>query len=485
MARTWDERLVQALLDENPWWGGQGVPKNWTQPYPRRDFFPLQKRLGYPEILAVYGPRQVGKTTLLFQLIESLIGENRVSPKQILYHSFDHPGLGETDEETISAILESFARIALKKSYPKLKETAYVFLDEVARVRSWSRTLKGWYDLKYPIKFVISDSSHSLLFEGASKDLVGRVFPQTVLPMKYLDVAAFRAGDRDLSKAGLDWRRYVVAAIEGGRPANVEKAFRRVALELAPRRRELLIELDRYLLVDGYPGIAGMEDLREASLRLRNYVDMTFYKDLIRVFQIRNPQALEDLAALIAAETSQRMNYQGLAGMLKIKHETLKEYMEYLESIFLIARSEFFSKSRAKRLRRDKKMYLRNSGLRNAIAGELSHELLADTSQLGRLVETVVADHAIRLAFHAGKSPSISYWQDDQNREVDIVLETPKRAVGIEVKYRKTARGDDTDGLRAFLQAFPGSLGLVVTRDRLAYDRGIVFVPLHLFLAIC
>jgi predicted AAA+ superfamily ATPase len=485
MPRASGDRLLQALLDENPWWAGKGVPENWTKPYPRRDFFPLQRRLADPEILAVYGPRQVGKTTLLFQLIESLLRDQGVDPRRILYHSLDHPGLGEVDEDAISAVLETFARVTLKKPLPKNKETLYVFLDEVARVQSWSRTLKGWYDLKYRIKFVISDSSHSLLHEGASRDLVGRLFPQTVLPMKYLDVVGFRSNDREISKSGLDWRRSVVEAIQTGQPATLAKAFKRIAVELAPRRRELLIELDRYLLVDGYPGIAFIDDYREAAARLRAYVDMTFYKDLIRVFRIRNPKGLEDLAALIAAETSQRLNYQGLAANLKIKHETLKDYLEHLESIFLIARSEFYSKSRAKRLRRDKKVYLRNAGLRNAIASELSSELLADPSRLGPLVETVVADHAIRLAFHAGKGPSIAYWQDDRGHEVDIVVETPKRALGIEVKYRHSARGDDVTGLRSFLVEFPRSMGLVVTRDRLELKAGVVFVPLYLFLAIC
>ncbi len=485
MAQEWGERLHQALLDENPWWSSKGVPANLTKPYPRRDFYPLQRRLDDPEILAIYGPRQVGKTTLLFQLIDSLIGEKGVEPRRVLYHSFDHPGLGGIDTDTISAILETFARVSLRKPFLKSRGRSYVFFDEVARIPDWSRSLKGWYDLKYGIKFVVSDSSHSLLQRGASKDLVGRIYPQTVLPMKFLDVAGFRAQDRDLSQAGLDWRRRVVDALGAGRPEALHQAFRQVAAELAPRRRELLVELDRYLLIDGYPGVATVEDLREAAARLRNYVDMTFYKDLIRVFEIRNPRALEDLAGIIAAESSQRMNYQNLARMLNLKHETLKEYLEYLESIFMVVRSEFYSKSRSKRLRREKKMYLRNCGLRNAVAGELSEELLADSTRLGPVVETVVADHALRLAFHLGKATSIWYWRDDGGHEVDVVLESPKRAIGIEVKYRRTSRGDDIRGARAFLEAFPGSVVMVVTRDKLAVESGIVFVPLYLFLAIC
>src|SRR6476646_6358810 len=88
VAQAWDERLHQALLDENPWWSRKGVPSNLTKRYPRRDFYPLQRRPRDPEILAIYGPRQVGKTTLLFQLIESLIGQGGIEPRRVLYHSF-------------------------------------------------------------------------------------------------------------------------------------------------------------------------------------------------------------------------------------------------------------------------------------------------------------------------------------------------------------------------------------------------------------
>jgi len=487
VAEVTRERLLEALYDQNPWWRGGQVPLAMAKPFRRMDFFFLRNRLSDPQILGIYGPRQVGKTTLMYQLIHDLITAGKVDPRRVLFYSSDYPGTSGSDAELLNGILESYSTSILKEPMGGFRDRVFVFLDEVGKSEGWSRILKGWYDLRHPIKFVVSDSSQAHLLRDAARDLVGRIHLQLMLPLKFADFLAFRLGKEELSETALEWRDRVVDGLRAGSPSKVLSAFQRVAEEMAPLRRQVQIHVEAYLLTDGFPELVTSDDLAQVGTRLRQYVDLTLYRDLVRLFEIRNPKALEDLVGLVASESGQRANYQTLSRTLRLKYETLRTYLDYLESVFLVASSEFYTRSRAKRIRRPKKLYLRNCGLRNAITGELHEGLLANPERLGLAVETLVFDHALRFAYLATKAnpPKAYYWQDEEDREVDIVLDLGPRPLPIEVKYRGEVRGEDTEALAGFLRERPGSVGLVITRVTLERRGDIVLVPLWLFLLAC
>jgi predicted AAA+ superfamily ATPase len=487
MAEPSREQLLEALHMQNPWWAGKSVPAELTKPFRRRDFFFLRKRLADPQILAIYGPRQVGKTTVMYQLVAELMEAEKVEPRRVLFYSLDYPGTAGLSGEFLNQVLEAFSTSILKEPLERDRAPVYVFLDEVAKAEGWSRVLKGWQDLRLPLKFVVSDSSQSRLLGDAARDLVGRVDLQLMLPLKFSDFLAYRLKREDLGKSALDWREEFSGAVREGSPSKVLHAFERIAEHMAPMRRKAQIELERYFLLDGYPELLDCGDLPFAASRLRQYVDLTLYKDLVRLFEIRNPKALEDLVTLIAAESSKRMDYQTLSGTLRLKYETLKTYLDYLESVFLVTSSGFYTGSRAKRIRRPRKMYFRNCGLRNAILGELHESTLSQPERLGITAETVVFEHTLRLAFHlrGGAKPELGYWQDSSDREVDIVFDVGPRPLAIEVKFRASIRDSDIEAIRSFIEEHPKGMGLVVTRSTLERRGDIVLVPLWIFLLMC
>ncbi len=487
MAEPSREQLLEALHLQNPWWAGKSVPPELAKPFRRRDFFFLRKRLADPHVLAIYGPRQVGKTTLMYQLAEELVEVKKVEPRRVMFFSLDYPGTIGQGGDLLNQLLEALSTSILKEPLERDRPPVYVLLDEVAKAEGWSRVLKGWQDLRLPLKFVVSDSSQSHLLGDAARDLVGRVNLQLVLPLKFSDFLAYRLKRDDLGRSALDWREEFTGAFREGSPSRMLRAFERVAEHMAPMRRETQIELERYFLLDGYPELLDCNDLPFAASRLRQYVDLTLYKDLVRLFEIRNPKALEDLVTLIAAESSKRMDYQTMSGTLRLKYETLKTYLDYLESVFLVTSSGFYTGSRAKRIRRPRKMYFRNCGLRNAILGELHESTLSQPERLGITAETAVFEHSLRLAFHlgGGAKPELGYWQDSSDREVDIVLGVGPRPLAIEVKYRASVRDTDIDAIRGFIEEYPKAMGLVVTRSTLERRGDVVLVPLWIFLLMC
>ena len=212
---------------------------------------------------------------------------------------------------------------------------------------------------------------------------------------------------------------------------------------------------------------------------------MVFARDLLGVFDIRNPRALNDLIGLLADQTANRFEYVGLAKIVGLSVDALRDYLDYLEASFLIIRSEFWTKSRASRIRKQKKLYFHNVGLANGLRGTAGPQLFQEPEYSGRLVETLVADHCMRIqwALNLGESPRLFYWRNYRGQEVDIVLRISKRPVPVEVKYQTTITQADRRALLDFLTAHPTTpFGILVTKDTLGFRDKIVSIPLYLFL---
>lgn len=152
------------------------------------------------------------------------------------------------------------------------------------------------------------------------------------------------------------------------------------------RRNASSIEilLQDYLLKGGYPEVLASEDLYAAAENLRTYLNLTIYKDIVKTFKIRDPTAFEELIAILAKVCCHRINYSELARTLGLKRQTLKTYIYYLKTAFLISESTYYSESRAKRIRKERKLYINDAGIRNVAAGELNEFLLTNCNRTGK-----------------------------------------------------------------------------------------------------
>ena len=477
------DQVLRLLTDSNPWWETKEVPQELTQPYRRRDFFVLRDELRSRPVTALGGPRQVGKTTLLYQLIEHLL-ESGVDPTRILFVSFDLPGLSGVAPDPLNDCMSVYAERVLGTPLRKLKEGAYVFLDEVTKVATWHRDLKGWFDFRYPLKFCVSSSSLPELRSGAASSLAGRIDSHLLLTWKFVDVLMKRTKEDRWNDTGLRLRDTIRSAVEAADARLILDRFGAKDLTSTAARSELRSTADRYMLTDGFPELLDSGNLPWCSRRLTEYLQLTLANDLYRFYQVRATRVFEDLLGLVARESGQLLSYRNLAETLGTQERTVIEYLDYLERTYLVSQAQFFSESRAKRIRRQRKIYLTNPGLRNSILGTVNRRTLSDPGLLGPLVEGLVHDHAKRLVYclAPGRDPEAFYWRDRQNREVDIVVRISGKPLPIEVKYR-TDPTRDLDGLKSFLEQVPNTpFGIVVTRDTLELRDNVVFVPLSRFL---
>ncbi len=482
---TYDTELLRILYVHNPWWVNKPIPSIKLKEFKRRDYYKLLDQLEHEKIVAITGPRQVGKTTLMFQLIEKLLTETK--PQNIFYLSLDDPYLKITPEKT-KEIFELYSTVIIKKPIDDLKERVYFFLDEIQAVENWEEILKRWYDLGYKIKFVISGSSSLSILQGSSEALVGRLNPQIVLPMKFIEYLRFREGEKMvdlLNTANSVMRMALRHAITKNKPEHFYNEIVKVSKDLIPYKDKILVHLNQYFIKGGYPEIAATQDLSACAQYLRNYLQLTMYKDILRTNKVRDPVALENLFAILAKESSQIINRVQLAQTLDLRRETLNTYLHLLKTTFLISESEFYSQSRVKRSRREKKIYVNDVGIRNVSCALLDDQTLTNTEELGKIIETMVADHTKRLQFNLDPSrySSLMYWRE--KNEVDIVIDLFGKPLPIEVKYREQIRSSDIEGVKNFQHRVESPLSIVVTKNHIILQGPIVFMPVWQYLIMC
>src|SRR3989339_1392314 len=135
-----DNKIIERLSFQNPWWQTGQIAPSLTPSYHRPIFTKILDYLTLDRIIILKGPRRTGKSTLLFQVMQNLMLNKQVSPARFCYVSFDDPQL-RIDLLDILAIYESNNHLTL--SGP---ETTYLFLDEIHSLPHWSSLLKLLYD---------------------------------------------------------------------------------------------------------------------------------------------------------------------------------------------------------------------------------------------------------------------------------------------------------------------------------------------------
>ncbi len=364
--------LLERILRQNPWWEKKEIEE--IKSYKER--FLLEEVWQYleePQMIAILGLRRTGKTVLLLQIIGRLL--KRVSPKRILYFSFDEI-LGK-EPEIIEKVIEIYENEILKENL----ENVYIFFDEVNHLDNWQVILKRFYDLKRKIKFFVSGSS-SIYLKRTKESLAGRIYEFNLSPLGFKESLYLRGVEvKDISLQRLILKR----------------------------------ELNEYFLSGSLPEIVGESDFLKVKKYTNTIVDKIIFYDIPKVYEVAEPEALKTILSFIAQKPGMLLEYKSLASSLGISYQTISKYVGYLEKSFLIKIIYNFRGSPIARARKLKKAYL---GSINLISGFLDSEKeLLEKSPL--LAENLVCLH------------SNTRWFWKKYTEIDFY----QKGLPIEVKY--------------------------------------------------
>jgi len=491
-----DVDLLRELQKDNLWWKENKIPEDKDKPFHRSDFYKYIEVLESKNIQVIIGPRRVGKTILMYQLIKHLINKKGVNNKNILYldlaKSYITFNIGG-----IESCLKVFQDNILKKDFAKLNknERIYVFIDEIQKERGWAVILESIRSRNLPISFIVTGSSAPEISKRSAESLVGRSNENYILHLKFKDIVRKELGyDEERLKEIKDAYKVFRWAIE---QKDISLFYKYLLKELFAESLTPSFEikvkniLNDYFLKGGYPEF--YEEHKNdnwpvmAKTMRDDYFQRIISRDIVEVFNVNKPEVIRKLYLLIGFDTSNIANFSEYAGIIKTKKDTLKEYFDYLTSSFLVSfASKYYKKDRPKNAR--KKIYISDIGMRNAVLGLLKEDI---GEMLGPIAETIAHSHCKRLKYklHPTGDFSLDYWKHNKS-EVDIIMDLKNIVIPIEVKYRERIREEDKEGLKEFIKEFKGNkvkFGILITKKDLFFNKkdNILGIPLWLFLLIC
>lgn len=364
-------------------------------------------------IQAVTGSRQVGKTTLVQQVIES-------HKLRARFASADEPTLRGANwiEQQWEA-----ARIEAMESG---KSGSVLILDEIQKIPGWSETVKRLWDedtrAKLALKVVLLGSAPMLISRGLTESLAGRF---ELLHLPHWSYNEMRTAFR--------W------------------------------------SLDQYIFFGGYPGAAALirDEQRWRRYILDSLIETTIARDVLLQTRVDKPAMLRRLFELGCRYSGQILSYTKMLGLLQDagNSTTLAHYLELLAGVGMVRGLQKFAGEAVRQRGSSPKLQVFNTALMSAQSSHTFKEAKADREYWGHLVESAVGAHLVNAA--ASGESGIYYWREG-NFEVDFIIQSGQVLTAIEVKSARARAA--RSGLDSFSEAFAPQRKLLVGADGIAVE---------------
>lgn len=388
-------QISDYLVDFNPWW----VDSFSHSSKDRIVFDSVLRVFGKRQIIALIGLRRVGKTTLMLRLVDILLKKGFDS-KKILFFSFD-----EFSDIKIRDVISEFE---LNLGLVGNKRDYYVFFDEIQKVDDWENQLKTIYDLNPELRIIVSGSESLFIKTKSKESLAGRLFEFTVLPLCFKEFLEFK-GKKDL--------------------------------DLFLHKKELQLLFNEFLLTQGFPELIGESDKEFIKKYIsEGIIDKVLYKDLQRMFKIKDMAGFESVVRIIMNDPGQIIEVNSLANQLGLQRAVVSNYLVLLEKAFLVKRLFNFSKNERKSARKLKKYY----------PVILPPILLFKEDSLSRSIvfESILVNQL----------GGDFFWRDQYKNEVDVIL-TDNELIPVEIKFGRI----ELKGVEEFMKKFKIKKGVILT----------------------
>lgn len=422
-----DEQIIKVLRQYNPWWKIPSAIKEEIKPQKRLAYYEALKILKHNSIrrfAVLSGVRRVGKTTILYQIIDHLIEEG-ASPKNILYATFDNPILKLVNVEKVLSVYESL--------YP-IEGTRYLFLDEIQYTSDWELWMKVIYDSRKDIRLIATGSASPILEKGSTDSGTGRWSVLKIPTMSFYEYCKLLALDEPKLPEGLQLSKLV-------------KMGKAELGDLMSYFEPLQNHFNRYLTIGGFPELVLSDDDIYAQRMLReDVVDKVIKRDVLTLFNIRNPLLMEKLFLYLCMNATEIFNATTASKELEnVSVATIDSYIEALEMSNLIYLSKPMNIGSKGALKGKPKIFIADAAIRNAVL--MIDDVLSDEKELGTIVETAVYKHIV--SFYQGSPAQLGYFRKakDNQKEVDVVIELPRQKILCEVKYRSNSHIPATDAI--------------------------------------
>ncbi|MEE0521054.1 MAG: ATP-binding protein [Bacteroidaceae bacterium] len=393
--------------------------------YIHTNYHTLTSRLKEPRhfIQVLMGPRQVGKTTVVKQVVKDI---------NIPYSLFSADNTPTNDSTWISTVWSTARSIMKGRGY----KDYILVIDEIQKIANWSEAVKKewdydtWNDIE--LKVILLGSSRVMLEKGLSESLAGR---------------------------------YEEIRMSHWRYNEMKDAFG--------------MSLNEYIYYGGYPGAAGLikDPDRWTAYISSSIVDATINKDILNDTIITKPALLRQVFELGASYSSQELSLTKMLGQLNDAGNTttVANYLKILSDSGMLCALQKYSNDQARKRASAPKFQVYNNALHSLYAFNTLEELALLPKQWGRHFESAIGAHLASFAFT--ERYNLYYWRDN-NMEVDYILQKNGKLIAIEVKSNNESH---TAGLDAFNQRFHPQSTIIVGQSGMSAEDFLSISPSHLF----
>jgi uncharacterized protein len=336
----------------------------------------LEKRLDYKKAFLIFGPRQVGKTTLAKAFAKSLQQE---------FEYFSGDSITTRTLWTMSNIE------ALKQSFGNKK---VVILDEAQMIEQIGLICKQLIDAEMGIQFIITGSSSLTIADKTQEPLTGRKWEYFLYPISAGELMTFQ-----------------------GIP-------------------QFLNLLPHYLVYGMYPEV--VTHIVDAKEILINIASSYLYKDVLALSGLKKPQLLEKILKALALQVGSEVSLSELANLVSADVKTVDTYIYLLEQVFVVYRLGTLSRNERNEISTKKKIYFYDNGIRNALIGNFNP--IVARPDIGALWENfLIVERKKLLAYH-GFHGRTYFWRNKQQAEVDYIEEIDGKIYAFEFKWNPEAK---------------------------------------------
>ena len=346
-------------------------------------------------VVSIMGPRQSGKTTL----------------SKIVFKKHDYVSLEEPNEREFA--------LADPKGFLR-RFPGGVILDEIQRAPALLSYIQGIVDREdSPGRFSLTGSQQFHFMEKVSQTLAGRTAIVQLLPLSLNELLGETAPD--LCK---------IDALPGKRKKPAFSLEEIIYKGLYPRIHDKKLDPHDWL-----------------SAYYRTYVE----RDVRDVANIGNLETFQRFVRLCAGRTGQLLNLSSLASDCGISHTTARHWISILQAGFIIHLLPPHHANFSKRIIKSPKLYFLDTGLLCYLLKIRGGEDIATHPLKGSIFETFVISEIYKAFAHTGEVPPLYFWRDRTGHEVDMVIDTGKKLIPIEIKSSETIDGSFFDGLRYYI----------------------------------
>ena len=333
----------------------------------------LDSKIGKGKVLLLIGPRQVGKTTLLKNILTSVSSE-----KKVQFWNCDESDVRQFLSEANSAKLKSF-----------VGNSDFIVIDEAQRVKDIGLTIKLLHDSFPNIQLAVTGSSSLDLSNSINEPLTGRKFEYNLFPFSTNELV------------------------------NHTSMLEEIRL------------LKNRLVYGFYPDV--VNNPGEEKEILTNIVNSYLYKDVFEFQDIRKSSVIEKLVQALALQVGSEVSFNELGNLLGIDTVTVQRYVDLLEKAYVIFHIRSFSRNVRNELKKSIKIYFYDNGVRNSVISNFSPiELRSD---IGALWENFLISERIKNNAYHNKHAKYYFWRTTQKQEIDFIEEVEQNLFAYEFKY--------------------------------------------------